>query len=69
MLSIKPILSVSGINMANANSVRKEEPEEWSHPIRAKTVMTVEGSTSMCTTFLVNQYGRDYYVYSRTAYF
>lgn len=66
MEAIEPVLMLGKIY--TANTMKTEEPQEWHYPLRAKTVMGVEGSTCMCTTVLRDYFERDIYRIIRMAY-
>ena len=66
MEAVEPVLILGKIY--TANTLKTEEPEQWSPPIRLRTVMGVEGSTAVCMTRVENHLGRVPYTYVRMAY-
>ena len=66
MEAVEPVLILGKIY--TANTLKTEEPEEWHIPIRVKTVMGVEGTTSIYTTELCDYFERGLYRIVRMAY-
>jgi len=59
MEAIEPILTLRKVY--HAETMRREEPEEWQIPIYAKTVMGVIGTTYAYTTVLHDYFERNLY--------
>ena len=66
MKTVEPIVTAK--KMYTLNTMKTEEPEQWSPPLRLRTVMGVEGSTAICITFVENHLGRVPYTHIRMAY-